>query len=441
MTGRSILIACVTLCHACDAKEKKEAAPTKTGSAVVEQSKEAAISLICDPSYWPKFEDAPPAERAQKLAAWMKEKITNPEVVAFMGSLGNVNPAEREAKIKELAKANNVTYCEPGGEKSMFDELASSVVLPQVEHGDRLPDQGWTIVATERGITIEGQSIEPIENGAIPASSLEAGGKPVRVAQLLAKLAETAHSTGRSFESLHLVMHDKLPVKIAVQLALAAPESIKREVLVVRTPKGTAGLPFTLSRTGDGMLLWLQLAGDGLILNAKGVEKPMFEGKLDGTGAYRAPLRTVLADVVAKTKAIRIDISVAADHTIAQLADLIATVRAADAEGKPLMTDVRLLDPSVAPKDDTPTLEAEIVANHAPLKKCFQQSLTRDGPTQGHKIEVQIAVDDKGAITETKIGGDKLPPALEKCLLAATKTWKLKVKAGKYKFPLVMKPA
>ena len=60
------------------------------------QSFADGMKALCNPEI---DKTAPPSEKQMKIAAWIKEHVSNPEVVQLFQSLGELPPAEREAAM------------------------------------------------------------------------------------------------------------------------------------------------------------------------------------------------------------------------------------------------------------------------------------------------------------------------------------------------------
>lgn len=198
------------------------------------------------------------------------------------------------------------------------------------------------------------------------------------------------------------------------------------------TSRGFADGPGMVARlTREGVVeLWSTSGTEGT------AEKPLVARPLDEPG--RDTIRRVLAGVVTRSGAKRIDVIVERGESARALAMLLEAVR-------PPFADVRVAAsvPAIPAQrttqvaDRDATLHAAIVANEKPLRRCFEQSLGRDGPTASMRLPVELAIDDTGAVSWVKVGGAH-SRQLGDCVGAVVRSWKLAAAAGSYTFHIDM---
>lgn len=237
------------------------------------------------------------------------------------------------------------------------------------------------------------------------------------------------------------------------QIVVDAGESTERmfDVLLTATTEhivlvidGTSYPVHHTSRAfadGPGMVARLTRTGLVELWSTSGTEgteeKPLLVTPLDEPG--RNTIRMVLADVVTRSGAKRIDVIVDRVQPARALATLLQAVRppfenvrvAASAPTTPAQMNMRVTDVDA-------TLQAAIIANEKPLRRCFEQSLRRDGPAANMRLAVELRIDDTGAVSWVRVGGAH-SGRLGDCVGAVLRSWKLPVAAGSYTFHIDMK--
>lgn len=133
--SRWLLVIALACLGGCGKKKAEKAQPAETPSAETAQPAETGqpaettppasaeapaggqsfadgMKALCDPQVDSK---ANPAERQMQMASWIKEHVTNREVVALFESMGELSPADREAAMDQAIAKAGLTSCPIAG--------------------------------------------------------------------------------------------------------------------------------------------------------------------------------------------------------------------------------------------------------------------------------------------------------------------------------------
>jgi predicted small lipoprotein YifL len=77
------------------------------------QSFADGMKALCNPEI---DKAAPASERQMKMASWIKDNVSNPEVIQLFQSMGELPPAEREAAMDQAIAKAGLTSCPIAGE-------------------------------------------------------------------------------------------------------------------------------------------------------------------------------------------------------------------------------------------------------------------------------------------------------------------------------------
>ncbi|MBL8619834.1 MAG: AgmX/PglI C-terminal domain-containing protein [Myxococcales bacterium] len=244
--------------------------------------------------------------------------------------------------------------------------MPATVALPQVGRGaflDAVP-AGPLVVAGDTEIVLEGSSLVPLRNGAVPASELAGTATDLRLPKVVAWAAAWHQLPIARDAVVSLAVKPSHPAAVALQvIASFAPSEQREFALLARGSEGVGALPvrlpaaaapsapapaeppvdMVLSFAGPDLLVW-SLSGQEGTLAAPRAVLPV-----DADGAWVERVREVLGAVVQRRWAGRarpvdqtaIVIMVDPPSTAGALVAAIAAVRS-DATGRPLFPDVRL---------------------------------------------------------------------------------------------------
>ena len=82
-------------------------------------------------------------------------------------------------------------------------------------------------------------------------------------------------------------------------------------------------------------------------------------------------------------------------------------------------------------------VEEDVAKNQKSLRRCVQESMKRDAPTNGFRLLFDITVDQTRRISKVKVRGAPAPK-LEECFVTAVRRWKMTVDPGDYSFKIVV---
>ena len=190
---------------------------------------------------------------------------------------------------------------------------------------------------------------------------------------------------------------------------------------------------------GPGMAATLRANGDVALWSTTGTEgtlaRPKLVTRLDDAG--KNAIRSALADVATRTGAKRIDVIVDRAQPARELAALLETVRPPFAEVR-VVAGVPTTPSRMGFKvEDAAALEDAITAGQASLKRCFEESLRRDGPISSLRLEVKGTVVEAGKIRDISVGGAHASQ-LADCVSNAVFAWSTAAKPGRYLFHIDM---
>jgi hypothetical protein len=226
----------------------------------------------------------------------------------------------------------------------------------------------------------------------------------------------------------------------AFDVLLAAPK-LARVELVASGKRASARFDKT-EPDGPGMQVHLLRTGEAHLFSTSGREgtadNPLVMTKLDDPGLNT--LRASLAEIRARTKITRIDAVIDRVQPMSVVVDLVAALAGAGFDvrlvaGVPSTTS--LLGMSM---EGPPGIDNMLRDNDKPLRRCFEQSLRRDGPINDLTVEVTLDVDKTGKVNWAKVGSTQtMSAAFVNCVSTALLAWKLATLAGPFQFKIKFK--
>jgi len=270
------------------------------------------------------------------------------------------------------------------------------------------PEPELVVTATQQGILVDGKLIEAFVDGALPADVVDDKYRPRKLVPILGKVTA---------ESVRFVIDRDLPSWIVFQMMAAAPSNVTRfELGTVELRRGQEPSTATLSR--DDMLMTASKEVIALEPSAT-LSARLLEA------ATRLPDRK------------RFDLVVDRKTSVARLVEVTTILTAI----------VEKVGISPNPTDGPSTMAVTFQTDHAVaaymqknekgIRRCFEQSLTRDGPTTGYDVRVTLRFDAKG-LADVKTFADRMTPPLAKCLSSAINDWELQLPPGTYDLHILL---
>jgi hypothetical protein len=269
------------------------------------------------------------------------------------------------------------------------------------------PEPEFVVTATQQGILVDGQVIEPFIEGGLPPEVVDASYRPIKLVPILAKITT---------DSLRLIVDKELSSWIVFQLIAAAPSNVTRFKLeAVELRRGQE--PSTATLSNDELL--------------------MTESKelvaLDPAATRAARLREVVARLPDRE---RFDLVVDRTLKTQRLLEVVGAL--APLVGKVGISPAETDGPSnMFLTYRTEAADAVIgeyfAKNEKQIRRCFEESLKRDGPTLGYDVRVTMHF-GKAGLGNVATVAPHISILLSRCLAKRIRSWDLKMKPGDYVF-------
>lgn len=281
-------------------------------------------------------------------AAYFKNHLLNPEVITLLAAIGDLNPADRVTRVRDAIAKAGLTSC-----GSLDHMTAIPTNAPKVTGAGfiEVVDSAPMVVATPRGIVIEGLAIVAIANGAVDPSELEGGAMGMTVPRIREYMKAVV--AAKPVHRVQLLVDPSLPYKLLVQLIFTIKQAGFTEFSIVVAVEDTAkAIPLTLrpatSGRAPGLRPVVAITGAKLLLwSISGTEGTLKQPKL--AAARPDEIGKALAEIVSRrwptAKRSNDDRAIVlmadAGTPMQTIADVLAVVRATP-DGKELFPMIEL---------------------------------------------------------------------------------------------------